>query len=263
MDGWYKGEPGASFPMGSSTPDPSLTAYDAWHAALPVDDAVDTPWHRLVRAHLEPARDLAGRRVLEIGCGRGGFACWLAGRPGEERPREVVAADFSPAALVKGQEHAARLGLSADRVNWETGDIQAIGHPGASFDTVISCETIEHVPDPRRAVQELARVLRPHGRLFLTFPNYLGTMGLYRGYLRLTGRRYREEGQPINRFLLLPRVRGWVAAAGLRVERTDATGHYLPFPGRPPIRLATWDAPGLRPLARWTALHGFVLARKS
>ena len=89
-------------------------------------------------------------------------------------------------------------------MKWETGDIQAIAHPAASFDTVFSCETIEHVPDPRQAIRELARVLCPGGRLFLTCPNYLGLMGLYRGYLRLTGRRYREEGQPINQFLILP-----------------------------------------------------------
>ena len=244
------------------TPPSPLTAYDAWHAALPVDDATDSPWHRLLRSHLDPARDLAHCRVLEIGCGRGGFTCWLASRPERERPAEVVAADFSPAALAKGREHAARLGLPGDRVRWEPGDIQAISHPAGSFDTVFSCETIEHVPDPPRAVRELARVLRPGGRLFLTFPNYLGTMGLYRGYLRLTGRRYREEGQPINRFLLLPRVRRWVAASGLRVEVTDATGHYLPFPGRPPIRLAAGDHPAVRPLARWTALHGCLVARK-
>lgn len=248
-------------PPPSTRPSPPVS-YDAWHAALPVDTDTNTPWHRLLRAHLVPARDLAGRRVLEIGCGRGGFACWLATRPGPERPGEIVAADFSPAAVAKGREHAARLGLPEGLVSWETGDIQAIAHPGASFDTVFSCETIEHVPDPRRAVRELARTLRPGGRLFLTFPNYLGLMGLYRGYLRLTGRRYREEGQPINQFLTLPRVRRWVAASGLQIETTDGAAHFLPFPGRPPIPLPALDHPAWRPLLRWTAVHGCIVARK-
>jgi SAM-dependent methyltransferase len=116
------------------------------------------------------------------------------------------------------------------------------------------------VPNPPLAVRELARVLRPGGRLFLTTPNYIGTMGLYRGYLRLRGRPFSEIGQPINQFTMLPRTIRWMNRAGLAVLATDAIGHYLPFPRRPPIRLTWLDAP--RPLMQWLALHSFVLARK-
>jgi 2-polyprenyl-3-methyl-5-hydroxy-6-metoxy-1,4-benzoquinol methylase len=233
------------------------SAYEAWHGRLDVDAESDAPWHRLVKQHLDPARDLRGRRVLEIGCGRGGFACWLASR-GEDGPAEVVAADFAEAAVAKGEAFARSRGL--ERLTWEVADIQAIAHPDASFDTVVSCETVEHVPDPRRAVGELARVLRPGGRLFLTTPNYLGAMGLYRGYMRLTGRRYTEEGQPINNFTLLPRTRAWVARSGLRVRAVDGVGHYLPFPGRPPVELPVFDNP--RIVQRWFALHSLVVGEK-
>jgi ubiquinone/menaquinone biosynthesis C-methylase UbiE len=211
----------------------SKAAYEVWHDHYEVDSDTDTPWHRLVKAHLSPARDLAGKRVLEIACGRGGFACWLASQ--SERPTEIVAADFSATAVQKGRAFAVERGLSG--ITWQTGDIQDIAHDDASFDTVISCETIEHVPDPRRALAELARVLKPGGRLLLTTPNYLGTMGLYRGYMRLTGRRFTEEGQPINNFMLLPLTRAWITRSDLRVSAVDAVGHYLPFPGRPPIEL--------------------------
>ncbi len=234
----------------------SQVAYEEWHERFGVDAESDAPWHRLVKAHLDARRDLAGRAVLEIGCGRGGFACWLASRrPG---PARLVAADFARSAIAKGIEYAAARGL--DQIAWEVADIQAIAHPEASFDTVISCETVEHVPAPRRAISELARVLRPGGRLFLTTPNYLGTMGLYRGYMRLTGRKFTEEGQPINNFMLLPRVSVWVARAGLRVRAVDAVGHYLPLPGRPPVRLRALD--GARPLTRWLGLHSLVVAEK-
>jgi 2-polyprenyl-3-methyl-5-hydroxy-6-metoxy-1,4-benzoquinol methylase len=231
-------------------------AYEAWHERYEVDEATDTPWHRLVKQHLEEQRDLEGKRVLEIGCGRGGFACWLARRT--RRPAEVVAADFAETAVRKGEEFAERSGVIG--VRWEVGDIQSIVHADASFDTVVSCETIEHVPDPRRAVCELARVLKPGGRLFLTTPNYLGALGLYRGYMRLTGRRYTEEGQPINNFVMLPRTLAWVRRAGLRVRIVDAVGHYLPFPGRPPIELPVFNNP--RWLQRWFGLHSLVVAEK-
>ena len=138
------------------------------------------------------------------------------------------------------------------------GDAQAIGVASGSFDTVICCETLEHLHNPRAALTELARVLRPGGRLFLTTPNYLGPMGAYRGYLRLTGRRFSEEGQPINRFLLAPWLRRWVRGAGLRIIRRDGTGHYLPWPRRAPILLGT-RAPGLSTFG----LHSLTVAVKA
>lgn len=116
----------------------SRDAYDDWHTTYAVDEQADTLWHRLVKAHLTPA-DLRGKRILEIGCGRGGLACWLARQP--ETPREIVAADFSSAAVEKGRAFAKERAISS--ITWEVGDIQAIAHPAQSFDTVISCETVE------------------------------------------------------------------------------------------------------------------------
>jgi ubiquinone/menaquinone biosynthesis C-methylase UbiE len=234
--------------------DPGLrAAYDDWHTPIAADEAVESPWHRLVRRHLDPARDLAGKRALEIGCGRGSLARWLVAR--DTPPARLVAADFSSTAVRK-----ARGASGAAAIDWQICDIQALPFATASFDTVISCETVEHLPDPARAVAELARVLKPGGRLLLTTPNYLNAMGLYRVYLRLTGRRYTETGQPLNRFTLLPRTRGWMRRAGLRVERAESAGHYLPYPGRPPVELSV--GPRLAAWLSWFGLHSFVSARK-
>lgn len=236
--------------------DDTAAAYEDWHRGLGVDSGADAPWHLLVRQYLDVERDVKGKRVLEIGCGRGGFSCWLAQQVAQDT--EIVAADFAATAVRMGEAFAKEHGITA--VTWEVGDIQRIAHPDASFDTVISCETIEHVPEPALAVRELARVLKPNGWLFLTTPNYVGLTGVYRSYLRLTGRRYQEEGQPINNFNMLPRTIGWVKRAGLRVRTVDGTGHYLPFPGRPPIRMSGLERP--RMLMRWLALHSLVVAQK-
>jgi ubiquinone/menaquinone biosynthesis C-methylase UbiE len=229
------------------------TEYDAWHERVSASDALDTPWHRLVQGVLDPARDLDGRRVVEIACGRGELAAWIGAHA---RPRSYIAADFSMSAVRLARERLARAGI-AGRAAVMQADAQAIALPSASIDTVISCETIEHVPDPRAAVREMGRLLRPGGRLFLTTPNYLGPIGAYRGYLRATGRRFTEEGQPINHFLLAPIVRRWVRQAGLRIVSRGSSGHYLPFPGRPPILVADhvgWLAP--------FGLHALTVAEK-
>ena len=212
-------------------------SYDEWHRALGAADALDTPWHRLVQQAIDVQRDLAKRTVLEIACGRGDFAAWCA--TVSTPPAHLVAADFSRVAV-----QAARRRVPGTGASFCESDAERMPFASSAFDTVICCETLEHLGEPRAALAELARVLRRGGRLYLTTPNYLSAMGAYRGYLRLTGRRYSEEGQPINRFLVAPRLRRWVRAAGLQVVHADATGHYLPWPGRAPILLRD-RVPGL------------------
>lgn len=231
-------------------------AYDVWHCSLNVDLTATTPWHGLVQRHLDPTRDICGKTILEIGCGRGELAFWLAAQP--FGPHRIVAADISPVAVGKGRAFALERKLRG--IEWEVGDIHNLAHASRTFDTVISCETIEHLPEPGRALAELARVLRVGGHLFLTTPNYLGVMGLYRLYLRLTGRKYQEEGQPLNRLTLWPRTLAWVKSAGLVVESLDGVGHYILRRGRAPRPIRTLDR--LRWLTRWTALHSLTVAAK-
>jgi ubiquinone/menaquinone biosynthesis C-methylase UbiE len=232
-------------------------AYDAWHLVHEADPAASAPWYEMVKARSRPDQDLAGRRVLEIGCGLGGFSCWLARHPA--RPAEVVAADFSDTAVQKATALAATLGT--DHVRFVVADILRLDQfEDGEFDTVFSCETIEHVPDPQAAVRQLARVLRPGGRLYLTTPNYLSSMGLYRIYCWARGRKFTECGQPLNQLTYLPKTRFWVARAGLRVVVTDSTGQYFLFPGRPPIRLGWLESPHI--LMRWFGHHSMVVGEK-
>jgi len=49
-------------------------------------------------------------------------------------------------------------------------DLQALSYPDASFDLVLTSETLEHVPDPVAALAETRRVLRPGGRHVFTIP---------------------------------------------------------------------------------------------
>lgn len=235
----------------------SREVYETWHRGLPVEDEANMPWHQLLRQHLDLSRDIAGRTVLEVGCGRGELSRWLASRPAP--PRLLAAADFAGSAVSRGADFARRRGLGG--IAWGVADITRLPFPDQTFDTALSCETVEHVPHPERAFHELARVLKPGGRLLLTTPNYLSTTGLYRLYCRLRGRVYQEAGQPVNNLMMLPWTRALARRAGLRVTRADAIGHLVPLPaGRPPIELRFLDR--RRFFTRWLALYSIVVAEK-
>jgi 2-polyprenyl-3-methyl-5-hydroxy-6-metoxy-1,4-benzoquinol methylase len=241
--------------MTSSPESASRVVYESWHHAVALDaKEADRPWHEILFKHLTPP-DLAGRRVLEIGCGRGELACHIAALA--NGPKRFYAADFAQSAVDLGRKRARTRSLAG--LSWLVASMQQIAALNDAFDTIISCETIEHVPRPQSAMVELHRVLKPGGRLFLTTPNYLGPMGAYPAYERVHGRRYTEGGQPICHLTSLPRTLMWIRRAGLHIRTVDAVGHYVPWPGRQPARLRRLES--WSPL-RWFALHSLVVAEK-
>lgn len=96
--------------------------------------------------------DAAPGAVLEVGCGPGDFAELVAAETGAH----VVAVDVSPRMV----ELARRRGVDA-----RVGDVQELPFGDAEFDVAVAGWMLYHVPDLPRGLDELARVLRPGGRL--------------------------------------------------------------------------------------------------
>jgi SAM-dependent methyltransferase len=101
-----------------------------------------------------------GRRVLDAGCGMGYGSAILA----EAGATRVTGVDISAPAI-----EAAR--ATARGAEFEVGDIASLPLGDDSVDLVVCLETIEHVEEPERALDELARVLAPDGLLLLSSPN--------------------------------------------------------------------------------------------
>jgi SAM-dependent methyltransferase len=123
-------------------------------------------WHenywfqRHVAAYVGALNLTRGRRVLEAGCGEGYGAALI-----RDDGAEVVAIDLDADTTA----HAA----NEYRVPTVRGNLVQLPFGDATFDTVVSMQTVEHLWDQPAFAQECARVLVPHGLLVLTTPNRL------------------------------------------------------------------------------------------
>ena len=103
--------------------------------------------------------------VLDAGCGPGEHAVRVA-----RNGYRVLAIDFSAAVLEEARGRAQANGL-ADRIQFERGDLTSLRFADASFDRVFSWGVVIHIPEIDRALAELARIVRPGGRLALYVTN--------------------------------------------------------------------------------------------
>ena len=112
-------------------------------------------WQRHVAAYRLCAPLLPDGRVLDLGCGVGHSFGQLA-------PRQSVGLDLDAAALGRpgARDRGGRHALASPS-------------PTASFASVLSVQSIEHVPDPERVLAEVARVLEPGGVAVFVTPNRL------------------------------------------------------------------------------------------
>jgi SAM-dependent methyltransferase len=103
--------------------------------------------------------------VLDMGCGTGRFTIPLA-----ERARSVTGLDMSPMMLATARKKLADRGLDA---SLHEGDMADLPFPDASFDAVVSMLALMHIPrqDRQQVFREVARVLRPGGRLLVGVKN--------------------------------------------------------------------------------------------
>jgi SAM-dependent methyltransferase len=110
------------------------------------------------------------RRMLEIGCGPG--TLWAANIERVPEAWDVTLSDFSPGMV---EEAGRNLALHRGRFTFMQSDAQGIPFPDGTFDVVIANYMLYHVPDRAQAIGEMARVLRPGGKLYTATPG-LGHM---------------------------------------------------------------------------------------
>lgn len=102
-------------------------------------------------------------RLIDIGCGMGILAESLSGRV-----NKYIGMDISPRRIAQARSRAAQ-----NNYFFQAADAQYLPFAGASFDTAVAVEVIEHLPDPGLFLQEVNRVLNKRGVFILTTPTGL------------------------------------------------------------------------------------------
>ena len=158
-----------------------------------------------------------GSAVLDVPCG-GGVA--LRGlRPGQSV--RYVAADLSTQMLARARTRAATLGR--DDIEFVEADIERMPFDDNEFDLCISFNGLHCLPDPAAAVREMARCVKPGGRL--VGDSLVRGAGPRQELALRVGRNAGVFGASGT----VDDLRGWLADAALKVDRLDLSGAIAHF----------------------------------
>ena len=144
------------------------------------------------------------KRILDLGCGMGGFLDGLS-----EIGENVYPSDIS----VESLAHCRERGFEGAVVS----SGYKLPYADDGLDLVCLFDTIEHIPDDKKVMQEVARILRPGGRVLITVPAYQ--------FLYANNDKVAQHCRRYNR----RNLRAVIEQAGLKVERNTHSNIFL-FP---------------------------------
>jgi len=185
-----------------------------------------------------------GRLLLEIGAGAG------RNTPRYTAYERIILLDYSRSQL---QQARARLG-DGERYRFVAGDAYALPFASGLFDAATMIRTLHHMVEPRRALEQARRVLRPQGTFILEFANKHNLKAILRYLLR------RQvwnpftpepvEFAPLNFDFHPATVRTWLQLSGFAVERQLTVSHFRIglLKRLLPLRLLVW----MDGVAQWT-----------
>lgn len=194
--------------------------YDGLPGALTAVTGLVTGHEALAGRLIRPdGFDVRGcKRILDAGCGNGRYTHFLLKQA--DADALITGFDYSQQMLRRARER-----LQNERATHVAADLTRLPYADRSFDACVCGWVLEHLPDPRMGLKELARVLQPGGKLLLlcTEDTLTGAMcsRLWhcRTYNRQELRKVADEcGLKWQRELWFSKVHAWLRLGGIIVE---------------------------------------------
>jgi len=163
--------------------------------------------------------DWQGKRVLDVGTGKGRFAI-----PFAQEGAEVIGLDISSEMLAEAQRRAREAGVAVQLIQ---GDAERLPFPKGAFDIVSCMEALMHVPHPQEAVMEAARVVRPGGQVIFSMTNKWrinALAGLPMALARALRLSKSPAGPQIVWYYSTRTFKAFLRRAGLRIRRLRGQG---------------------------------------
>lgn len=194
--------------------------YDGLPGALTAVTGLVTGHEALAGRLIRPdGFDVRGcKRILDAGCGNGRYTHFLLKQA--DADALITGFDYSQQMLRRARER-----LQNERATHVAADLTRLPYADRSFDACVCGWVLEHLPDPKMGLKELARVLQPGGKLLLlcTEDTLTGAMcsRLWhcRTYNRQELRQVADEcGLKWQRELWFSKVHAWLRLGGIIVE---------------------------------------------
>ena len=176
--------------------------------------------------YIDQRAPLAGKRVVDVGCGGGILAESMAARGAQ-----VTGIDMAGAALAVAKLHILESGVTVD-YRQTTAEQLAESEP-AAFDVITCMELLEHVPDPASLIAACAQLAKPGGQVFFSTLNrnpksYLLAVGAAEYLLKMLPKGTHDYAK----FIRPAELARWARAAGLELRNltgmsyNPVTRHY-------------------------------------
>ncbi len=193
-------------------------------------------------AYVSARAPLAGRRVLDVGCGAGLLSEAMAAEGAQ-----VTGLDLAPDLIEIARLHLYESGRQVEYVLSSVEDLAAQRSGG--YDAVTCMEMLEHVPDPSSVIRACAALLKPGGRLFVSTLNR--TPAAFA--LAIVGAEYIARLLPkgthhYRQFIRPSELAAWLREAGLELEDVSGLAY-------DPWRRRAW-------ISRYTGVNYLACARK-
>ncbi|OCQ99693.1 methyltransferase type 11 [Oscillatoriales cyanobacterium USR001] len=135
--------------------------HDDWASTIDVDgikvkdyfEACTAPENRFI---LKQLGDIKDKKLLDLGCGAGENSVYFA-----KKGAHCVATDYSPGMVEVALKLAENNGV---KIEGYTANAMALDFPDRTFDIVYASNLLHHLPEPKTAIKEMHRVLKPGGK---------------------------------------------------------------------------------------------------